>query len=959
MYNLQSGVTKYFRLVFLISLITLCGALTASAADVTLTWDANTESDLVGYKLFYGTSSGNYAVTVDVGHTSTFTITDLEGGMTYYFAATAYDTSYNESAFSEELVYALKTPNTAPNTPSTPTGPSAGYILTSYGFSTSGTDPDGDSLEYRLDWDDGEISAWGGAYSRKHAFSSAGNFCVKAQSIDIHGTVSGWSPCLNVNIELQTHTITVATGTNGSISPSDLVIVNHGSNQTFSINPDPNYRVADILVDGVSVGAVASYTFTKVTQDHSLSASFARENQPPIANAGFDQNIQAKSTVQLDGSSSSDADGDPLTFKWSFTSVPDGSSATLSGFTAENPTFVADTPGTYIVQLIVNDGEADSQPDVVTISTENSPPIADAGSDQTIIEGQTTALDGTNSNDPDGNISYYHWVQTSGSTVSLSDDRAVQPTFLAPDVGLEGATLTFDLTVTDSIGLTDTDSCNIIVSWQNQPPTTDAGPDQTVESGKTVTLNGANSTDKENGIVSYKWVQTSGPTVSLSDSSAAQPTFHATEVDLQGISLEFELTVTDANGLANADSCIVNVTRQNEPPIADAGGNIVATPGQSIVLDASGSHDIDDDIAAYKWTQIEGIAVALSDPQSPSPIFTAPDVGHEGESFIFVLTVTDQGGLKDTDTCIVNVIRENQPPLAVTNDYIETTEGLKIELDGLQSTDSDDEIINYRWHQVEGPPVTFDDPEAPQTTFNAPQAEPYGNNLVFTLKVKDKGGLKNSAKCSVFVFPKDSQPVAADDVYSAVEGVQLNVSAPGILANDSDANGQTLSSILVSDPGNGGLILNADGSFIYTPFNNFVGTDSFTYFANDGTMDSNTATVSITVNQSNPIIYVSDIAIDLNKKGPFYQAKAHVIIKDDSGNIVKDASVTGRWMKDGSVINEVTGTTKRGGEAKLVSDRVKVSPMDRLAIEISNVFKEGYTYDSNTNFINDAFVEIP
>ena len=94
MYNLQSAVTKYFRLVFLISLITLCGAFTASAADVTLTWDANTESDIVGYKLFYGTSSGNYAVTVDVGHSSTFTITDLEGGMTYYFAATAYDTSY-------------------------------------------------------------------------------------------------------------------------------------------------------------------------------------------------------------------------------------------------------------------------------------------------------------------------------------------------------------------------------------------------------------------------------------------------------------------------------------------------------------------------------------------------------------------------------------------------------------------------------------------------------------------------------------------------------------------------------------------------------------------------------------------------------------------------------------------------------------------------------------------------
>ncbi len=951
MYNLQSGVTKYFRLVFLISLITLCGAFTASAADVTLTWDANTESDLVGYKLFYGTSSGNYAVTVDVGHSSTFTITNLEEGMTYYFAATAYDTSYNESAFSEELGYTLTTPNTAPNIPSTPTGPSTGYTLTSYGFSTSGTDPDGDSLEYRLDWDDGEISAWGGAYSRKHAFSSAGNFCVKAQSIDIHGTVSGWSPCLNVDIVLQTHTITASTGANGSISPSDSVTVNHGANQTFSINPDPNYQVADVLADGVSVGAAASYTFTNVTQDHSLSASFARQNQPPIASAGFDQSVPVNYTVPLDGSSSSDADGDPLTFKWSFTSVPNGSSAALSSSTAVDPTFVADTPGTYIVQLIVNDGEADSQPDAITISTENQPPIADAGPDQNVTEGQTTALDGTNSNDPDGSISSYQWVQTSGPTVSLSDDSTAQPTFPAPDVGLAVATLTFDLMVTDSKGLTDTDSCNIVVSLQNQPPTADAGPDQTVENGKTVSLNGANSTDKEDGIASYKWVQTSGPTVSLSDYSTAQPTFLAPEVDLQGISLEFELTVTTASDLTNTDSCIVNVTRQNEPPIADAGGNIVVTPGQSIVLDGSGSHDIDDGIAAYKWTQIEGQAVVLSDPQSASPIFSAPDVGPEGESLIFVLTVADPGGLKDTDSCIVNVTWQNQPPLAVTNGYMETTEGLKIELDGFQSTDSDDEIINYRWNQVEGPPVTFDNPEAPQTTFNAPQAEPYGNNLVFTLKVKDKGGLKNSVKCSVFVFPKDSAPVAADDVYSIVQGVELKVSAPGILANDSAANGQTLSAILVSEPGNGSLTLNAEGSFSYTPVDDFVGTDSFMYFANDGTKDSTIATVSITVNQSNPLIYVSDITVGLNKKGPFYQAKALVIIKDDSGNIVKDASVIGKWMKNGSLINEVSAKTNGVGEAKLYSDKVAASSMGQLTIEISNVLKAGYTYDSNTNTI--------
>ena len=81
MYNLQSKFSKYFHLV-LICLITLCATLTAFAADLTIAWDTNTESDLAGYKLFYGTSSKNYDVSVDVGNTTTYTIANLAEGIT-------------------------------------------------------------------------------------------------------------------------------------------------------------------------------------------------------------------------------------------------------------------------------------------------------------------------------------------------------------------------------------------------------------------------------------------------------------------------------------------------------------------------------------------------------------------------------------------------------------------------------------------------------------------------------------------------------------------------------------------------------------------------------------------------------------------------------------------------------------------------------------------------------------
>lgn len=90
-------------------------------------------------------------------------------------------------------------------------------------------------------------------------------------------------------------------------------------------------------------------------------------------------------------------------------------------------------------------------------------------------------------------------------------------------------------------------------------------------------------------------------------------------------------------------------------------------------------------------------------------------------------------------------------------------------------------------------------------------------------------------------------PVAADDNYEVMEGNTLNVAPPGVLANDSDGNGDPLTVLLNSPPTNGSVTLYGDGSFDYTPEAGFSGTDSFTYAATDGTLDSDLATVNITV----------------------------------------------------------------------------------------------------------------
>jgi len=95
--------------------------------------------------------------------------------------------------------------------------------------------------------------------------------------------------------------------------------------------------------------------------------------------------------------------------------------------------------------------------------------------------------------------------------------------------------------------------------------------------------------------------------------------------------------------------------------------------------------------------------------------------------------------------------------------------------------------------------------------------------------------------------PVNRPPVAVDDSYSVAAGGSLYVGAPGVLANDSDPDGDPLTAIQVSGPSNGTVTLNADGSFSYTPNPSFSGTDSFTYKANDGALNSNIATVTITV----------------------------------------------------------------------------------------------------------------
>ncbi|MBW2430530.1 MAG: fibronectin type III domain-containing protein [Deltaproteobacteria bacterium] len=280
-YGINSPLIRRFSTFTALIFVLLLFLFFVFCADVTVAWDANSESDLAGYMVYWGTTSGDYSDSEDVGITTQHTITGLQDGVKYYFAATAYDHDKYESGYSQELFHVAGSQNQT------------------------------------------------------------------------------------------NHTITASAGSNGSVTPSGAVTVANGTSQAFTIRANQNYKIMDVLVDGVSVGAVASHTFNNVTDDHLISVSFVALNQAPFANAG---------------------------------------------------------------------------------------------ADQTVTEGNSVTLNGTHSTDPGGSIVSYSWEQTDGLTVQLSNSGSQIATFVAPNVGIAGETLTFRLTVTDDGGMTDDDTCIVTVS---------------------------------------------------------------------------------------------------------------------------------------------------------------------------------------------------------------------------------------------------------------------------------------------------------------------------------------------------------------------------------------------------------------------------------------------------------------------------------------------------------------
>ncbi len=160
-----------------------CPRASALGAAFTLEWDPNQEANLAGYRLYYGTASRTYETRIDVGNVTTYRVTGLLDGVTYYFAVTAYDQQGMESGYSNEVTARRNAPPTAVITAS----PTAGRAPLGVSFIGVGTDPDGRVVGYAWDFGDGGFSILQGP---SHTYTSQGTFAAKLTVSDDEGATA-------------------------------------------------------------------------------------------------------------------------------------------------------------------------------------------------------------------------------------------------------------------------------------------------------------------------------------------------------------------------------------------------------------------------------------------------------------------------------------------------------------------------------------------------------------------------------------------------------------------------------------------------------------------------------------------------------------------------------------------------------------------------------------------------
>lgn len=409
----------------------------------------------------------------------------------------------------------------------------------------------------------------------------------------------------------------------------------------------------------------------------------------------------------------------------------------------------------------------------------NSAPWADAGESISTSVGLETALDGSDSYDPDEEDELtYQWSMesvpedsgvTTESIAPNDSPDAVHPVFVADQQGL----YVIRLRVSDGEIKSQSDFVHVMADVEGSLPVADAGPDQSVTEGETVTLDGSGSHDPLGGTLSYGWYMVSTPlqsSLTTSDINGADTVSAGFEPDAPGAFL-IGLQVNDGTTDSVPDFVTIGVSSTNSCPTAEGGASGGLYSCSDIAVDAEGSSDPDNDSLDYTWRHLLspfGSAITESDfadPAAETTTFFADSPG----TYTVQVTVNDGEceSAPDQFDIVITIRPQNEAPVAnasgqewysdnadctnTGNWWCQQCDELEIQIDASGSTDADGDPLSFHWENLYDPsnplwanykPAKIDDPSPEIVTATLQDAHAvYGtqtqHQYVFQLTVTD------------------------------------------------------------------------------------------------------------------------------------------------------------------------------------------------------------------------------
>lgn len=530
-----------------------------------------------------------------------------------------------------------------------------------------------------------------------------------------------------------------------------------------------------------------------------------------------------------------------------------------------NENFTGDDTFTYRV----SDGERTSEPAVVTITVNPvaDPPIAVDDSATTDENTPVTIAVTSNDSDPFGAVlTILSTTQPSNGAAVISGTSVVY----TPAPGFTGVD-TFTYTVQGTEG-TATATVTVTVVDVNEPPVAVNDAYTTAEDTPlTIAAPGVmvNDSDPDAGDTFTASLVT-GPSNGTVTQNADGSLVYTPAANFSGTDT-YTYRVRDAGGLdSNVATVTITITPVPDPPVAVDDSYVVAEDSV-LTINAPGlkvnDSDPDTPVGDLTVTLVTGAQRgSLTLNADGSFVYTPfPDTAGS-DSFVYRLS---DGNGSSTATATIAITEEPDPPVAV-DDTATTSEDTAVTINVL-GNDSDPDTPTLTLQSVTQPANGTAVIQSGQVSYTP--ADGFNGQDTFTYTITD-GTSTATANVVVTVTGVNDPPVAVDDAYTTPQNTVLNVQTPGVVGNDSDPDEDQLTARVISQPTAGSVVFQTHGAFSYTPPNGFTGVATFTYVVNDGTADSNVATVTITVTESNepPVAvndsYSTDVNVPLTVNAP-------------------------------------------------------------------------------------------